>query len=210
MEHSRAKLNNETNVDLVSSLGGEQDNSLSSYEDQLVVGVRKTDISESVETSSLELMPESSLTPSYFKSSSSSTSLLSSGSSSTLPSTTSATINENNNVETSEPGKTNVLHNISPDTDKISALQAINDENNRVIATDLTIDVARKIARAYNKKHKSDIFTINSQTHWESNPKNGEEVSELIKREIKKFLTEMIKKYPNDGDLGAGIRKLYK
>ena len=85
--------------------------------------------------------------------------------------------------------------------------KVINDENKRVIAMNLTIDVARKIARSYNKKHKSDIFTINSQTHWESNPKNGEEISEVIKREIKKFLTEMIKKHPNDASLGAEIRE---
>ena len=90
---------------------------------------------------------------------------------------------------------------------KTMKFKVINDENKRVIAMNLTIDVARKIARAYNKKHETDIFTINSQTHWESNPKNGEEISEVIKREIKQFLAEMIKKHPNDTNLGAEIRK---
>jgi len=83
--------------------------------------------------------------------------------------------------------------------------KVINEENNRIIAMNLTIDVARKIARAYNTKHKTDIFTISSQ--FDPPHRNGEEISELIKREIKQFLTEMIKKHPNDASLGAEIRE---
>ena len=101
---------------------------------------------------------------------------------------------------------------------KTMKFKVINDENNKVIAMNLDIDVARKIARAYNKKHKSDIFTINSQADYVARSgknhgspyKNGEEVSELIKREIKQFLAEMIKKHPNDASLGAAIRESYK
>ena len=86
--------------------------------------------------------------------------------------------------------------------------KVINDENKRAVATDLTIDVARKIARSYNTKHKTDIFTISSQ--FVPPHRNGEEISEVIKREIKEFLTKMINKYPNDATLGAEIRKYNK
>ena len=88
---------------------------------------------------------------------------------------------------------------------KSMKFKVINDENKRVIAMNLTIDVARKIAKAYNKKHETDIFTINSQ--FDPPHRNGEEISEVIKREIKQFLAEMIKKHPNDANLGAEIRK---
>jgi hypothetical protein len=94
--------------------------------------------------------------------------------------------------------------------------KVINDENKRVIAAGLTIDVARKIARSYNSKHKTDIFTISSQldkpyrAEFISSAKrvahNGEEISEVIKREIKEFLADMINHYPNDASLGAAIR----
>ena len=96
--------------------------------------------------------------------------------------------------------------------------KVINDENNRIIAMNLTIDVARKIAKAYNKKNETDIFTINSQADYVARSgknhgspyKNGEEMSEVIKIEIKQFLAEMIKKHPNDASLGAAIRESYK
>jgi len=83
--------------------------------------------------------------------------------------------------------------------------KVINDENKRVVAMNLTIDVAREIAKAYNTKHKTDIFTINSQ--FDQPYKNGEEISEVIKREIKELLTDMINQYPNDASLGAAIRE---
>ena len=86
--------------------------------------------------------------------------------------------------------------------------KVINDENKRAVATDLTIDVARKIARSYNTKHKTDIFMISSQ--FDPPHRNGEEISEVIKREIKEFLDKMMKKYPNDATLGAEIRKYNK
>ena len=86
--------------------------------------------------------------------------------------------------------------------------KVVNDENKRAVAMDLTIDVARKIARDYNNKHKTDIFTISSQ--FDPPHRNGEEISEVIKREIKEFLDKMMKKHPNDASLGAEIRKYNK
>ena len=83
--------------------------------------------------------------------------------------------------------------------------KVINDENKRAVATGLTIDVARKIARSYNSKHKTDIFTISSQ--FDPPHRNGEEISGVIKREIKELLTDMINQHPNDASLGAAIRK---
>jgi len=83
--------------------------------------------------------------------------------------------------------------------------KVVNDENKRAVAMDLTIDVARKIARDYNNKHKTDIFTISSQ--FDPPHRNGEEISGVIKREIKELLTDMINQHPNDASLGAAIRK---
>jgi len=77
---------------------------------------------------------------------------------------------------------------------KTMKFKVINDENNRVIAMNLDIDVARKIAKTYNKKHKTDVFTISSQ----------------LEVNMERLLNDMIKQYPNDADLGAEIRKLYK
>ena len=56
MEQNRAKANNETNLASVSSaLEGDETNSLSfEKETQLLVGIRKTDISANFETLSLE------------------------------------------------------------------------------------------------------------------------------------------------------------
>ena len=95
--------------------------------------------------------------------------------------------------------------------------KVINERKNRVVAMNLDIHEARKIARAHNTEHKSDIFTISSQldkpycAEFISSAKrvahNGEEISEVIKREIKDFLTKLIKKHPNDASLGAEIRK---
>jgi hypothetical protein len=76
----------------------------------------------------------------------------------------------------------------------------------------LTIDAARELAKKLNTNNKTDIFTINSQfdagTHeFMLGPhRNGEEISEVIKREIKELLTDMINQYPNDASLGAAIR----
>ena len=83
--------------------------------------------------------------------------------------------------------------------------KVVNEENDRIIAMNLDIHEARKIARAHNTEHKSDIFTISSQL--DKPHRNGEEISEVIKREIKDFLTKLIKKHPNDASLGAEIRK---
>ena len=84
----------------------------------------------------------------------------------------------------------------------------------------LDIHEARKIARSHNAKQNTDMFTINSQldkpyrAEFISSAKrvahNGEEISEVIKREIKELLTNMINQYPNDASLGAEIRKYNK
>lgn len=91
--------------------------------------------------------------------------------------------------------------------------KVINERKNRVVAMNLDIHEARKIARAHNTEHKSDIFTISSQldkpyrAEFISSAKrvahNGEEISEVIKR----LLSDMINQYPNDASLGAAIRK---
>ena len=86
--------------------------------------------------------------------------------------------------------------------------KVINEEHNRIVGMNLTIDAARKLAKKLNTNNKTDVFTINSQ--FDPPHRNGEEISEVIKREIKEFLTKMINKYPNDASLGAEIRKLYK
>ena len=91
---------------------------------------------------------------------------------------------------------------------KTMKFKVINERKNKVVAMNLDIHEARKIARAHNTKHKSDMFTINSQL--EKPHHNGEEISEVIKREIKDFLTKLIKKHPNDASLGAEIRKYNK
>ena len=86
--------------------------------------------------------------------------------------------------------------------------KVINERKNRVVAMNLDIHEARKIARAHNAKQNTDMFTINSQL--DKPHRNGEEISEVIKREIKELLTNMINQYPNDASLGAEIRKYNK
>ena len=86
--------------------------------------------------------------------------------------------------------------------------KVINEENNKIIAMNLDIDEARLVARANNRKYKTDIFTISSQL--EKPHRNAEEISKVIKREIKELLTNMINQYPNDASLGAAIRESYK
>ena len=98
--------------------------------------------------------------------------------------------------------------------------KVINEEHNRIVGMNLTIDAARELAKKLNTNNKTDIFTINSQldkpyrAEFISSAKrvahNGEEISEVIKREIKEFLDKMMKKYPNDATLGAEIRKYNK
>ena len=83
--------------------------------------------------------------------------------------------------------------------------KVINDEHNRIVGMNLTIDAARKLAKKLNTNNKTDIFTINSQ--FDPPHRNGEEISEVIKREIKELLTDMINQHPNDASLGAAIRK---
>ena len=77
--------------------------------------------------------------------------------------------------------------------------KVINEENDKIMAMNLDIHEARKIARAHNTEHKSDIFTISSQLEV-----NMERLLNV------KSIKWMIKQYPNDADLGAEIRKLYK
>ena len=111
MEQTRAKANNEATLASVSSvLEGDETNSLSlEKENQLLVGVRKTDISAYVETLSEEpaCTSKSKTTSTVQSNLSPSTSLLSSEpiprtKESTTETLVPVTVNENNNVDSSD------------------------------------------------------------------------------------------------------------
>jgi hypothetical protein len=84
--------------------------------------------------------------------------------------------------------------------------KVINERTKEVVGSGLAICAAREVAKKYNNIEKVDYFCIKEQKPH----KNGEEISEVIKREIKELLTNMINQYPNDASLGAEIRKQYK
>ena len=86
--------------------------------------------------------------------------------------------------------------------------KVINEENNKIIAMNLDIDEARLVARANNRKYKTDIFTISSQL--EKPHRNAEEISKVIKREIKELLTNMINKYPRSSYVHSWTYNHYK
>ena len=100
--------------------------------------------------------------------------------------------------------------------------KVINERTKEVVGSGLAIHGAREVARKYNVTEKVDYFYIKEQKEVDkpyraefiSSVKrvahNGEEVSSVIKREIKQFLTKLIKKHPNDTSLGAAIRESYK
>ena len=71
--------------------------------------------------------------------------------------------------------------------------KVINEETKEVVERNLTIQKARKVAWSLNTSNKVDYFYISLE--------KGVELKDI------KFL---INKHPNDADLGAEIRKLYK
>ena len=81
--------------------------------------------------------------------------------------------------------------------------KVVNERTKEVVGSGLTIHGAREVARKHNVTEKVDYFYITEQKLH----KNGEEISKVIKREIKELLTNMINQYPNDASLGAEIRK---
>jgi hypothetical protein len=81
--------------------------------------------------------------------------------------------------------------------------KVVNERTKEVVGSGLDIHGARVLKRKYNTTEKVDYFWIQEQKPH----KNAEEISEVIKREIKELLTNMINQYPNDASLGAEIRK---
>ena len=88
--------------------------------------------------------------------------------------------------------------------------KVINERTKEVVGNGLAIHGAREVARKYNITEKVDYFYIQEQKELDKPHRNGEEISEVIKREIKELLTNMINQYPNDASLGAEIRKYNK
>ena len=100
--------------------------------------------------------------------------------------------------------------------------KVINERTKEIVGSGLAIHGAREVAKKYNETEKVDYFYIKEQKELDkpyraefiSSAKrvahNGEEISEVIKREIKELLTNMINQYPNDATLGAEIRKYNK
>ena len=88
--------------------------------------------------------------------------------------------------------------------------KVINERTKEVVGSELDIHGARVLKRKYNTTEKVDYFYIQEQKEIDKPHRNGEEISKVIKREIKELLTNMINQYPNDASLGAEIRKYNK
>ena len=88
--------------------------------------------------------------------------------------------------------------------------KVINERTKEIVGSGLAIHGAREVAKKYNETEKVDYFYIKEQKELDKPHRNGEEISEVIKREIKEFLDKMMKKHPNDASLGAEIRKYNK
>ena len=161
MEQSRAKLNIEAKVDSVPPVivDDKANSSPSTCGEQVVVGAMKIDTSESVKTSALEAKPESNSSLSSTLKSPSSTS--SSGAPSKVPSIISGNINENNNAENLLSVKTNVEQNIPTDLEKVSALQAIDEDNICGNGIDSSINVISD-DKSYNYGSISDNNSKNN------------------------------------------------
>ena len=71
--------------------------------------------------------------------------------------------------------------------------KVINEETKEIVERNLTIKEARKVAWGLNTLNKVDYYYISLE--------KGIELKDI------KYL---ISKYPNDADLGAEIRRLYK
>ena len=71
--------------------------------------------------------------------------------------------------------------------------KVINEKTKEIVERNLTIKEARKVAWNLNTSNKVDYFYIS------------------LEKDIKlKDIKYLINKYPNDADLGAEIRRLYK
>ncbi len=67
--------------------------------------------------------------------------------------------------------------------------KVINERTKEVVSSNLAIHSARMVARKYNTMEKVDSF--------------------LVQEERRESLKDLIKKYPNDSDLGRVVRKKY-
>tara|TARA_R110000744_G_scaffold226381_2_gene344744 strand:+ start:720 stop:1001 length:282 start_codon:yes stop_codon:yes gene_type:complete len=83
--------------------------------------------------------------------------------------------------------------------------KVINDKSKEVIESNLTVMQAREMAWSLNKSEDVDHFYVSSKPE-ETPHRNGEVVSNVVKREIKELLSDMMNQYPNDASLGAAIR----
>ena len=72
-------------------------------------------------------------------------------------------------------------------------LKVINERTKEVVGSGLAIHGAREVARKYNINEKADYFCVQEEKRLDLNS-----------------LEFLIKKYPNDADLGGVIRKQYK
>jgi GMP synthase PP-ATPase subunit len=89
--------------------------------------------------------------------------------------------------------------------------KVINDNTGEVIKSNLTIYEARKISRELNALEVDYFYiTCNQKEEVKDNIRNGEVVTELVEREIQRFLSKLTNQYPNDANLGAAIRKYIK
>jgi len=71
--------------------------------------------------------------------------------------------------------------------------KVINERTKEVVGSGLAIHGAREVAKKYNINEKVDYFCVQEEKKLDLNS-----------------LEYLIKKYPNDADLGNAIRKQYK
>ena len=76
---------------------------------------------------------------------------------------------------------------------KTMKFKVINERTKEVVGNGLAIHGAREVARKYNTTEKVDYFYISEEKELDLDS-----------------LKYLINKHPNDADLGAEIRKLYK
>ena len=71
--------------------------------------------------------------------------------------------------------------------------KVINERTKEVVGSGLAIHGAREVAKKYNVTEKVDYFYIQEEKKLDLDS-----------------LEYLIKKYPNDADLGAAVKKLFK
>jgi len=71
--------------------------------------------------------------------------------------------------------------------------KVINERTKEVVGSGLAICVAREVAKKYNNIEKVDYFYIQEEKKLDLDS-----------------LEYLIKKYPNDADLGGAVKKLFK